>query len=171
MSSLLRPFLVALVPSAVLYAVFLRSSDEHESLAHLLGDLIHSVQERERIDSEAALFLRSTEVTHKVVADLDAGRLTLAEAAAALRDEHESRPALFRVHWKLLPGESIEECYLRQLLWQAECRLEGDPRREEILTRLRAEYDALRESAAIGYEGASPPPTATERPAPGELLH
>ena len=95
----------------------------------------------------------------------------LAEAAAALRAEHESWPAGFRVHWKPLPGECIEECYLRQLLWETECRLEGDPRREEILTRLRAEYDALRESAAIGYEGSSPPPTAPERPAPGELLH
>ncbi len=171
MSRLLRTFLAAVFPLAILSAGLTWSSDDRESLAHLLGDLIRSVLERERLNSDGAWLFRSSEVTHKIVADLDAGRLTLAEAAAALRAERESRPAWFRVHWKPLPGESVEECYLRQLLWEAESRLERDPRREEILTRLRAEYDALRERAAIRYEEISPPPAGPERPALGELLH
>jgi hypothetical protein len=171
MTSLLKVFMLASVPPAILYAGLLWSSDERGLLTHVLGDWIRTVQERERMDFEGDLFLRSTEVTHKIVADLDSGRLTLREAAAVLRAERESRPAQFRVGWTPRLGESVEECYLRQLFWEAQCRLERNPRRQAILARLRAEYYALRKDDPIESDEASLSPTTSERHAVEEHLH
>jgi hypothetical protein len=148
MTSLVRVLLLTTVPLAILYAGFLMSCDEHGPPA-LLGDWFQAVQERERIDCEGARLLESTAVSRQIIADLDAGRLSFREAAAALWAERKSRPPRLLIFLPSLRDESVEECFLRELLWEAECRLEGDARRREILARLRREYHVIQHGDAM----------------------
>jgi hypothetical protein len=144
------------------------SFDERGPLA-VLKDWFQTVRERERLDSEGARLLESTAVTRQIVADLDAGRLSLREAAASLWAERERRPPRLQGVLTSFRGESVEESFLREMLWEAECRLEGDSRRREILARLRAQYHAILNGDATGYEeGVLIPTTREKKPSWGE---
>jgi hypothetical protein len=108
--------------------------------------LLHWVEQgsrRERLDADLRETFEGIRVTRGITADLVEGRRTLAEAAAALRAESDSRPPARRLDVRYLPGETTEERFYRLAIALAGVELTGDPRREEVLRRLGAERDDL----------------------------
>lgn len=70
------------------------------------------------------------------------GRLTLAEAAAALRRENETAPRHLDMHVEYLPGKTDDERYRHCAYYHVAAYLEGDPRAGAALARLEAELRA-----------------------------
>lgn len=124
------------------------------SLALLFGvgmdsatDYIRAIRKHERLNEDWAMLHRLEEVRQSILSHLIEGKLSLWEAATVLRDEDESQPERLRLpsyrHWLHL---NREERYMHLLVFQAEGRLQSDPRRDKILKRLRAELQAYQEA-------------------------
>jgi hypothetical protein len=109
------------------------------------ADWVGEALRRERIDAEREALNRSTAVTRGILTDLVEGRLSLREAADALRAEHESRPRRLQPPYLVRPDSSVEEDYLRWTCRLAEIHLEDSPRRPQVTRRLREELRACLE--------------------------
>ena len=105
---------------------------------------LRAIGEKERLDQDTAVFHQSAEVVRGLVDQVIEGDLPLPKAADALRDEFESRPERLRPppakHSLPVPQA---ECYMHQLLDRADYRLQGDPRRGEVLKRLHQEFGSV----------------------------
>jgi hypothetical protein len=156
MVRLIRVVLLAIAPLTLLSASSLLCSGGDSPLMLLL-QCFQEAQREESLRSEGVVLLDSTKTARQILGDLDAGRLSLREAAAALRAEHEGRPSRFRLPVHPLPGESVDECYMREIVRDAEVRLESDSSRHELLKRLRTEFQATR-SHEEGRDVTSPTP-------------
>ena len=127
---------------AVLYAGWKMASDGPPVS---LADCLRTFLQTESICEDRVVLYRSIAVNEDIYKRLIEGRLSLAEAAAALREEIESRPAhlqppIFPYERKLLP----EDRYMLRLLARVEFELSDDPRRDEVVSRVRGEYRAYR---------------------------
>lgn len=82
----------------------------------------------------------------RVAADLVAGRLTLAEAAARFRPVVEATPGALAALRNCYPGADEEECLRRNVICYAEAVLSGAPavHREAVLRRLGQELGGSR---------------------------
>jgi hypothetical protein len=110
--------------------------------AECLAEYVRSQWDYQRLDEERRLLDRSCAAKLDILADAIEGRLRLPEAAAALRAENEARPAHLRPGIFPFPGMSMEESYMRHVLFRAGVILADDSRRDEILKRMDAELQA-----------------------------
>jgi hypothetical protein len=126
--------------TAVLYAAWETAS---EGPRISLADYLCTLQQTENIIDDRAVLDQSIAVNRDIYDRLLEGQLSLAEAAAALREEIESRPAHLQppiyLHERNVPPP---ERYMLRLLHRMEFQLADDPRRGEVLTRLRGEWQA-----------------------------
>jgi hypothetical protein len=97
----------------------------------------------QRLEADRLVILRSLEAEQVIYSCLLQGRLSLAEAARALRDEHEGRPEHLRPYLSQRENLSEEALYLRMTLLNAFTAVRDDPNRGAVRKRLRAEYEAL----------------------------
>ncbi len=139
----------------VLYAGIALSTDGRQAFA----DWWQTAQDRERLQEDGELVQANSKAMEAVVVDLIEGRLSLPEAAAALRALNEERPPNHRIHLDEYPGESAEERSLWWTLARAEAIFGYDSRKEEIERRLRTELreglDAVKQSGLFPHQGAA----------------
>jgi hypothetical protein len=146
--------LVIAVPIVALYAAWKMPLGGR---ANTWADYLRSIRQREGLVEDRVVLSQSIEAGHDIADRLFDRRLSLREAAAAMRDEIESRPEHLRP--PLYPYERKvprEELYMLQFLIRAENNLHGDPRQGEVLKRLRAELQAYRAARTQAVSGASP---------------
>jgi hypothetical protein len=108
---------------------------------------IHTIREHEWINEDGTMLYRRMEVRQHMLTRLIEGELSLREAANALIDEYKRQPERLRLpafHRWLHVTE--EERHMQVLLLQVEDRLENDPRRDQVLKRLRAELQAYQDA-------------------------
>jgi hypothetical protein len=140
-----------LLTGAALLAVALWAASVLSSDASMgcVAAYVRTIWERERLDQDRAVLYQREEVVPGIVDQLIAGQLSLPEAAAALRDEEKSHPERLRLpafkHFLHLPPE---ERYMRLLLLRVDIALHGDPRRGEVLKRLRKELESVTRAPA-----------------------
>lgn len=104
-----------------------------------LADWLHEMRRFEQLEADRTFLNYTTVEKVTITADLIEGRLSLCAAADALRQECESKPPHLREQALRPPGQSIEEYFVRLALLRADVELTGDPRRDVVLARLRAE--------------------------------
>jgi hypothetical protein len=108
---------------------------------------IHTIREHEHLNEFQIMLNRRMEVRQHVLARLIEGELSLREAAHALSDEYAHQPERLRLpafhHWLHL---TQEERFMRLLLHQVANSLESDPRRDQVLKRLRTELQAYQDA-------------------------
>jgi hypothetical protein len=104
---------------------------------HPVSEYLRSIRQAEQLRDDQVLLRRSFAARDEIHSGLTDGSLSLREAAADLRTEYESRPAHLRP-----AAATTEEDYLLLILLQMDWCLRDDPRRSEVLERLRAEYQA-----------------------------
>jgi hypothetical protein len=125
------------------------------------------VERLERLTSGFDHLARRQESLRYLATEVAEGRLSLREAAEAVRLEDVSSPPHLRLHVEHLPGRTEEERYCRSVLCHVRALLEGDPRAASALARLEGELDDL----AQGRLG--PPPRRSvpaRRPLPPRPL-
>ena len=149
----IRGMVVAIVLlAAALYAVAVLSSGGD---VHTVSAFLRTLRQGQQLEEDQVLLGRSFETGDDIYARLIDGSLSLPEAAAALRSEHESRPAQLRPHVAAsFPHLPEEEAFMRVILAKVGYRMADDPRRGEVLDRLRAEYQAYRDRLS---SAAKPP--------------
>jgi hypothetical protein len=134
---------------------------------------IHAIRERERLEEDRTIIFGRNEGRRNIFAGLIEGRLSLREAANAL-NEDEHRPEHLRLpaflHWLPL---TKKERYMHLLLILAENRLQSDPRRDEVLKRLRAEFQAYQDARPRSPSDDPPGPRGgpTTPPTPAPVVH
>jgi hypothetical protein len=105
---------------------------------------VRTIWESERLDQDREVLFQSLKVIRSILDQVIEGQLPLPQGACALRDEIKSRPEHLRPpayeHSLHVPQA---ECYLHQLLDMADNHLDGDPRREKVLKRLRKEFESV----------------------------
>jgi hypothetical protein len=112
--------------------------------AHYLAAYLRAVWDRERIEEDKAMLLRTTQLRKDILSGLIQGSLSLQAASDALREDFESRPERLRPCYP--PDCPQLRGYTLTVLAWVESELEDDPRRDTILTRLRAEFRANQEA-------------------------
>ncbi|HEY7314415.1 MAG TPA: hypothetical protein VH643_34020 [Gemmataceae bacterium] len=131
---------VAALPAALYLADWAYASGQAPMSRNLtLADWLHEMRRFEQLESDRAVINSSTVEKVKIIADLIAGRLSLCGAADALRQECENKPPHLREQELRPSGQSIEEYFVRLAFLRADVELTDDPRRDVVLTRLRAE--------------------------------
>jgi hypothetical protein len=123
------------------------------------------VERLDRLTTDFECMARRQEGLRYLATDVADGRMTLREAAAAVRVDDLSSPPHLRMHVEYLPGRSEEERYCRSLLGHVRTVLEGDPRAPSTLARLEGELRAV-------AQGLPAPPRRAGRrlPPPPEVL-
>ena len=131
---------VAALPAALYLADWAYSGEQTPLTRHLtVADLLREMRRFEQLESDRAVLNSTTVEKVKIIADLIEGRVSLCAAGDALRQECESKPPHLREQELRPPGQSIEEYFVRLALLRADVALADDPRRDAVLTRLRAE--------------------------------
>ncbi len=125
--------------TAALYAVSVRPFGGG---ANYLAEYLRAIWRKELMREDKTILFRSFEVNQDIIARAIDGRLSLPEAAAAMREENESRPAHLRSAIFPFHGMSLEESYLRHIIHRVDQALAGDSRHDEVLKRLWKEFDA-----------------------------
>jgi hypothetical protein len=109
-----------------------------------LAAYVRTIWESERLDQDREVLSQSLKAIRSILDQVIEGQLPLPQGASALRDEIESRPEHLRQpafeHSVHVPQA---ECYLHQLLDMVGNHLDGDPRREKVLKRLRKEFESV----------------------------
>jgi hypothetical protein len=117
----------------------------------------------ERLEADRDYLDRRQEAICSVAADVVAERLSLRQAAEALRLLNVNSPDHLRMHVEYQDGQTEEERYCRSVLGHVQAYLVvGDARGPAVLARLGAELDAL----AQGRLGPPPRISTPRRPAP-----
>jgi hypothetical protein len=122
--------------------------------AQYLAAYLRTVWERERIEEDKTVIFRTAQLRKEIIARLVQGSLSLQEAADAVRDDFESRPERLRPCYP--PDVPPEERYPRTVLAWVQIDLSDDPRRDEVLKRLRAELRANRVARARSVPADTP---------------
>ncbi len=132
-------------------------------VAEHLAAYVRALWQRECLIEDQAVIFRTSALRKDIVARLIQGRLSLREASEALWDEMEGRPKHLRPGY-VGPNPIQLDDYTRTVLAWVEVDLEGDPRRDEILNRLRAEMRANQEAGHLApADTPRHPATATNR--------
>jgi hypothetical protein len=97
---------------------------------------------------DAAILRQSIKVNQDLVDAVIGGRMSLREAAVAMCAENENRPSHLRAPPFPFGTMSLEESYMRRILFRVEIALEADSRRVSVLRRLRAEMETVSPGAA-----------------------
>ncbi len=129
-----------------LYVVWVTTSDGPPIP---LADCLRTMHQTECIREDRAVLQRSIKADEEIYARLSDGQLSLAEAADALREEVESRPAHLRQ--PILPHERTVprgQLYMLRLLARVGEGPFDDPHRSEVVRRLRAEMQACQAAHA-----------------------
>jgi hypothetical protein len=147
---------VAALLGVGLYAGCARLAGEfRKSPSGLDVDLLEVARRAERLEAGNVALHASLRRGDAIRRELIEGRLTLREAAAALAEEDARRPDWVRSRPELLPGRTQEERWLHLTLTSVENMLWQDPRRDAVLTRLRAEFQDLL-TASAGRQSPGP---------------
>jgi hypothetical protein len=104
----------------------------------------------DRLEADRERLEHRREVIRALATALAEGRLSLREAAAALRAENLSSPPHLAMHVEYLPGATEEERYCRAMLRHVRAQLEGDGRLPALLARLESEAEALARGRPLG---------------------
>lgn len=118
-----------------------------------LGDFLQSIQRQERLEAEEHRLTESQKRMESILSQLVDGRISLHEAAAALRDAYLRRSSNVRLRFEDYWGKAGDARLLRWTLMLAESRLTGETR-ERVLQRLQAE---LHSSVMDRHEAAENP--------------
>ena len=111
----------------------------------------------ERLTSGFERMALRQEALRCLAAEVAEGRMSLREAAEAVRREDVTSPPHLRLHVEHLPGRTEEERYCRSVLGHVKGLLEGDPRAPSVLARLERELEDL-------AQGRLGPPPRRNRP-------
>jgi hypothetical protein len=103
-------------------------------------------------DPDVQILIGNMEAKDSVVADLIAGRITLAEAGGSFQTIDASRPSHLHSFLSIYPGRSDRERMCRQVIAHVNTKLEGRPEHDAVVAGLEAD---LQKQIA-----AEPPPLA-----------
>ena len=126
--------------------------------ARLVSEYLRTIRQAERLREDEALLSRSLAIRAEIRAGLIDGSLSLREAATALRTEYENRPAHLRPDLGM-----TEEDSLRLFLLEMEWDLSDDPRRSDVLKRLRAAFQVYQDCFASTGDASGCQPTVVPR--------
>jgi hypothetical protein len=133
----MRGYAVAFLLCATASAVFVCASRRHApSTAE--SDVIYY-----HADPECTIMAHRIAAKEAVFARLAAGEVTLAEAVQEYLVLNRAAPVLPDSHYDGLPGRSLGERIAGLLTFSVAHRMEGDPRRKQILDGMAREQAAL----------------------------
>jgi hypothetical protein len=114
------------------------------------GRLAAALRRDRELDDLFRRLHASDEVIQQIHQDLIEQRLSFAQAVAAIRAEHASRPREVRPFLGFCPGHTAEERLCWLVLGHLRISLSRDPRRASALPRIRVQ--ALRYLAGLGAD-------------------
>ena len=131
---------VALLPAALYLADWACSGQQTPLMRNLtVADILREMRRFEKLEADHDVLLPIAVEREKIITELIEGRLSLCAAADAMREESESKPPHLRESAICPGGQSLEEYFVRLTFLRAKAHLTDDPRRDVVLTRLRAE--------------------------------
>jgi hypothetical protein len=131
-----------LFPVAFYFDDEVLSKYEAPGMQHLtLADWLREERRKPQLEADAAIIFNINEENRKTIDALIEGRLSLRDAAEAMRAVRESKPERLCALEDCPPEQFAEEYFIRKAFRCVDYTLMNDPRRKAVLERLQAELD------------------------------